>query len=113
MQCSLTAVIRLLRDGVSTGLSVLGPIAVAFYIAGLYKMGLAAGLFAFNGTLWSFVFFWPIGIVVLLAIGLRTAAAFQCPREPVKPSRPMALPWWPRAQTRSSSRAMLTRVLRR
>jgi hypothetical protein len=50
----------------SAGLLLLGLIAVAFYITGLYKMGLAAGLFAFISTLLPFVFIWPIGIVRLV-----------------------------------------------
>jgi hypothetical protein len=63
----------ILRDrGMSSGnnnsLLLLGLIAVAFYLAGLYKMGFAAGFFAFISTLLLFVFIWPIGIVVALAI---------------------------------------------
>jgi hypothetical protein len=82
----------------SAGLLLLGLIAVAFYIAGLYKMGVAAGLFAFISTVLSFVFIWPIGIVVSLAIaGYGLLPRFPTVKEPVTPARPMALPWWPRA----------------
>jgi hypothetical protein len=79
-------VIRVLRDGfiptlgtpilegggVASGdnysLLLLGLIAVAFYFAGLYKMGLAAGFFTLISTLLLFVFFWPVGVVAALAI---------------------------------------------
>jgi hypothetical protein len=47
---------------------LLGLIAVAFYFAGLYKMGFAAGLIAFTITLLLFVSVWPIGVAVALAL---------------------------------------------
>jgi hypothetical protein len=82
----------------SVGLLLLGLIVIAFYIVGLYKMGLAAGLLAFISTALSFVFIWPIGIVVLLAIaGYGLLPRFPTVKEAAKPARPMALPWWPRA----------------
>jgi hypothetical protein len=55
-------------SGDNNSLLLLGLIAVAFYFAGLYKMGLAAGFFAFIITLLLSVFIWPIGVVVALAI---------------------------------------------
>jgi hypothetical protein len=79
-------------------LLLLGLIIVAFYFAGLYKMGFAAGWCAFISTLVSLVFIWPIGIVVSLAIaGYGLLPRFQTVAEQGKPTRPIPLPWWPRA----------------
>jgi hypothetical protein len=57
-----------MASGDNNSLLLLGLISVAFYFAGLYKMGLAAGFFAFISTLLLFVFIWPIGVMVALAI---------------------------------------------
>jgi hypothetical protein len=49
-------------------LLILSLIMAGFYFAGLYKMGLAAGLSCFVSTVLLFAYIWPLGVVVVLAI---------------------------------------------
>jgi hypothetical protein len=49
-------------------LAILSLIMAAFYFAGLYKIGIKAGLLWIVGTVLLFVFIWPLGVVAVLAI---------------------------------------------
>jgi hypothetical protein len=64
-------------------LVILGLIMAAFYFAGLYKMGFAAGLLWLVATVLLFAFIWPLGVVVVLAVaGYGLLPTFRARRQP-------------------------------